>query len=163
MWCFLQPQCQPQASKYIQSPDTPKVSLTSWKDSDRWEEQTRVNDEANREGLFRRSRGPGGQCNTVTGHHVRPREGDAAFLRGRTGWVTEWPAQGHTASRRRGWVQTEEARGAGMWPPGRVREVPPRQGPVSSTAWPQSLHPERETGPWSRLQPPLPFRAPRAL
>ena len=44
----------------------------------------------------------------------------------------------------------EEAQGAGVWPPGRVQEAPSHQGPVLSTAWPQSFHPEQETV----LEPP---------
>lgn len=105
----LQPPVPATGQQTYSVPDTPKASLTSsWKDSDWWEEQTRIN-KASREGLFRRSRGPGGECNTITGDPVKPRGGDA-FLGGRTDWFTEWPAQGHTASWPRGWIQSEPRR-----------------------------------------------------
>lgn len=112
---------------------------------------------------------------------MKPRGGDA-FLRGRTDWITAacpgshgqlatragfspeprrlqgpglptarcpLPAQFSTVSARR-----REGLGCG---PGRVQEAPSHQGPVLSTALPQSFHPEQETV----LEPPpapAPFR-----
>ena len=98
--------------------------------------QTGGKNKANREGLFRRSRGPGGQCSTITGDHVKPHWGDVAFLRGRTDWSQSglprvtWPVGRGAGFRRRAaasptalpvstvqYGKREEARGAGMWPP----------------------------------------------
>ena len=108
------------------------------------------------------SAGPVAQAGgvTVTGRHVRPRGGDAAFL------GKDWP--GHRAACPGSHGQSAAGLGSGRGPrtqgPGRYgtwppqgAELPPPQGPVSSTAWPQSLC--IRNGGRAPEPPPAPFRS----